>query len=340
MSNSKFKRIKIINFQVNLFLIIIITLSTFNFINLSFTNNNSNNRQEDPTINLNDKFANINRKNKASFVTQSLDIDKNITANALYSEDIEVVNSVKIEDMSSSKSTIASIVLSEKVITDTIRSFDGELQILGNIILVNEVEAETLNLNTNGNSNGPSFSISGVKQWLITHHDDFEDESNLSSWSDKRTSSCNTKLKTQNSDNEINKKVKDSNLFLGGHCNFSHNEVSKTFKLLANHSKIRITAKYHFIDDWNGEYGYMKLNGNVIWTKKSTHNRSNKDKITEKIHNISSCGNYDHLDNLSESIDITVSNSDNEVTLSFGSTIKKDPCEQSFGVDDIIVYVK
>lgn len=329
-----------INVQLNIF-IIIITLTTLDMVNLS----NSNNKQEESIIDLNDKFVNINRKNKASFITQSLDVDKNITAKALFSENIEVVNSVKVEEMSTSKSTIASAVLSEKIITDTIRSFDGELQILGNIILVNEIEAETLNLSSNNNSNSLSFSISGVKQWLLTHHEDFEDEKSIKTWSDQRTSSCNTKYESNN--NEINKKVKQNNLFLGGHCNFSHNEVSKLFKIPSKHSKIRIVAKFHFIDDWNGEYGYMKLNGKVIWTKNSAHNANNKyknileDKITgHDFLNKSSCGNDVHYDNLSESIDIIVSNSDEEINLSFGSTIKNDPCQQSFGVDDIIVYVK
>jgi hypothetical protein len=320
-----------INYQINFFLLIILALSNLNSVVLTdLKNSNSGKQITDNSINLEEKFQTINRRNKASYVVQSLNVDKNITADALFSDDIEVIKSIKIADFSSSNSTIASSILSEKVITDTIRSFDGELEILGNIILVNEIEAESLNLDSLA-TDGLSFSISGVKQWLITHHENFDNKSSLEKWSDQRISSCNSKDKNQN---EIEKKVHERNIFLGGHCNFSHHEVAKTFKSLPKHTKVRITAKYYFIDDWNGEYGYMKINGKVVWTKKFTHN---KKSISSSI---SICGNSDYLDNLSEIIDITLSHNEDQILLTFGSTIKKDPCIQSFGVDDIIVYVK
>ena len=47
----------------------------------------------------------------------------------------------------------------------------------------------------------------------MVNHDDFEGKKSLKGWSDIRTSSCK----------------KNGNVFLGGHCQFSHTEVSKKF---------------------------------------------------------------------------------------------------------------
>lgn len=50
------------------------------------------------------------------------------------------------------------------------------------------------------------------------------------------------------------------NFFLGGHCSLSTEEVSKTFKALPPHNNIRIQATFHMFDNWQGEFGYMKVN--------------------------------------------------------------------------------
>ena len=36
-------------------------------------------------------------------------------------------------------------------------------------------------------------------------------------------------------------------------------EVTKKFKDLPAHTEVRITAHYHAFDNWQGEYGYMKV---------------------------------------------------------------------------------
>ncbi len=58
------------------------------------------------------------------------------------------------------------------------------------------------------------------------------------------------------------------NAFLGGHCNLSYNEVSKTFKNLPEHSKLKINAAYHMLDSWDGETGYMKVDDQIVWSRK------------------------------------------------------------------------
>ncbi len=47
---------------------------------------------------------------------------------------------------------------------------------------------------------------------------------------------------------------------LGGFEKFGGGEISKLFKVLPNHTKIKIKAIFHFIDFWSGETAYLKVN--------------------------------------------------------------------------------
>ena len=51
----------------------------------------------------------------------------------------------------------------------------------------------------------------------------------------------------------------NENYFLGGHCNLAADEISKMFINLPTHEKIRIQATFHMFDNWQGEYGFMKI---------------------------------------------------------------------------------
>ena len=51
----------------------------------------------------------------------------------------------------------------------------------------------------------------------------------------------------------------NENYFLGGHCNLAADEISKMFLNLPAHEKIRVQATFHMFDNWQGEYGFMKI---------------------------------------------------------------------------------
>ena len=75
-------------------------------------------------------------------------------------------------------------------------------------------------------------------------------------WSKEKLSTCGT----------------NDNMFLGGHCNFAGEEVSKNYSNLPQHTmvikliiKVRVTANFHFFDKWEGEEGYLKFNNEIIW---------------------------------------------------------------------------
>jgi len=149
----------------------------------------------------------------------------------------------------------------------------------------------------------------------LAHHDDFDSSHSLEGWSDQRTSKC------QGNDNS----------FLGGHCKFSFQEVKKTYKNLGEHKHIRLSALFHMFDSWDGEMAYAKIDGNIVWTKTGKSSARS---------GINICGGDSNDPAFALPIDTVISHSASTVTVTFGSTLKNDPCDSSFGIDDVMIYIK
>jgi len=194
------------------------------------------------------------------------------------------------------------------VIANEIRSSTGVITINGDVIINNDIFSDS-------NVNAKSFLVQGVKQWSLTRHDDFDSAKSLEGWSDPRQSKCGDHW----------------NSFLGGHCKFSHQLVSKTYNDLPAHNSIRLTALFHMFDSWDGETAFAKIDGNVVWS------RTGKSSINSGI-NV--CGGEGNDPAFALPIDSPFPHRNSSVTITFGSTLKNDPCDASFGIDDVMIYVK
>jgi len=175
------------------------------------------------------------------------------------------------------------------------------------------VEAQALNA-VNG------ISVRGVKQWQLVYSDDFSAMG--TGWSREEVSQC-------------------GGLFmLGGFCKFSTGEVNKTFNTLPPHKQLKVVAKYHFIDRWIGETGYMKLNIGMngcavpVWSEQHTQEAGQN--------GISLCGNTEVAEGkFSVPVDVTVPHHEDSVSVTFGATIgTADPCDESWGVSAVEIYVR
>ena len=97
-------------------------------------------------------------------------------------------------------------------------------------------------------------------------------------------------------------------------------------------------------DKWEGEMAFVKINNNVVWTKNGESNDS-----SPKAMDI--CGNkypdpkfamlllFSTL-NIFSPIDITIPHTEETVQVTFGTTLNKHPCLASFGIDDVMIFVK
>jgi hypothetical protein len=91
------------------------------------------------------------------------------------------------------------------------------------------------------------------------------------------------------------------------------------------------------LDAWEGETAYMKVDGDIVWSRKG-ESSVNGINLCGGEHNDAAFNMY-CLSNIS-AIDVTIPHKNSSFKLTFGATLTKDPCNQSFGVDDIMIYAK
>ena len=139
--------------------------------------------------------------------------------------------------------------------------------------------------------------------WRIHSHEDFEQTSD--GWKAATRSSCNQK-----------------DYFLQG---FEGEELTKAYKLPL-HTGIRISASVHFLDLWKGETVFLEVNGQIVWAE------SARSGIFDM------CAGKDPDAGYAVPVDIEYKGSASTVKVTFGSTLQNS--QASFGVDDVIIYLK
>eukprot|EP00747_Dinoflagellata_sp_TGD_P162350 gnl/TRDRNA2_/TRDRNA2_179840_c0_seq1.p1 gnl/TRDRNA2_/TRDRNA2_179840_c0~~gnl/TRDRNA2_/TRDRNA2_179840_c0_seq1.p1 ORF type:complete len:283 (+),score=47.51 gnl/TRDRNA2_/TRDRNA2_179840_c0_seq1:117-965(+) len=162
------------------------------------------------------------------------------------------------------------------------------------------------------------LAVRGVRQWALIHSENFA--TTAAGWSRPQVSKC------------------AGVQMLGGFCNFGQGETNKTFVGLPLHTQLRIMARFHFIDNWIGESGFMKLNIGqdsfpvTVW--------SEMHKQEEAKNGISLCGQSTISEGkFAVSIDVTVPHTQDSIAISFGSTTdNSDPCDASWGVSGLEIY--
>lgn len=159
-----------------------------------------------------------------------------------------------------------------------------------------------------------------LAQWSLIYHDMFHE--NNCGWDTNFTSTCGSTHK-----------------ILGGHCKMANNEVQKNYAKLPSHKQVRVVARYYFIDDWDDYTGYAKIDGKTIWTEEYTWCRQMFTFLCVKGKSV--CGKEDYPDKIGRLIDVAMPHDSDDVTVTFGSTMSSvDPCEASYGLQGVSVYVR
>jgi len=164
------------------------------------------------------------------------------------------------------------------------------------------------------------LSIAGVKQWALWHFDGFDSEED-GNWSSNERSSCN---------------VAGDN-FLGGHCRFAATNTSKRFVALPHHEKVKVRARLHFIDEWEGESLFLQVNGQTVWSQSHSWCPGLfKWKCTK--FGLDSCGR-EMPDRISVKAEAMLEHSGEDLEVSFASSLPpgSDACRASWGVDDVSI---
>ena len=227
---------------------------------------------------------------------------KTLISREITSETMNIKGNIKITSSSNVDNIKVDKLKTENLYVETIDSDNKPLIINGNVVITNNIETEILNTE--------NIIMNGVKQFQLIKSDNFNN--NSSGWNFDKINRCN-----------------NGKFHLGGYCNLADKEISKTYKL-PKHNYVRITANYDMIDNWNGEMGYMKVDDIIAWAKIGKNNRNG----------INFCGDDKFSDNIGEKIDVILNHSHEEISISFGSTLKGDSCEHSYGISNVMIFTK
>jgi len=169
-----------------------------------------------------------------------------------------------------------------------------------------------------GELSASSLSVAGIGQWMLWDLDTFDTEDS-NRWSPNDHSFCGA----------------PHDKFLGGHCRFGATTASRRYAELPMHSRVRIKARVHYLDQWDGESVLMMVNNEPVWAQSHSWCPGFLKWMCSK-YGVDTCGR-DTPDRLSVKVDAVLPHSGPTLDLSFSSNLAHgtDPCYTSWGVDDI-----
>ena len=118
-------------------------------------------------------------------------------------------------------------------------------------------------------------------------------------------------------------------------------EVTKSFELPPDHTRVKVRANFHFLDDWDDQIAYMKLNGKIVWQR--AHTMCGTYSIIPDIRalclakGVNACGS-DGVDAMGVLIQHELEYFSGKLDVTFGATLEKDN-GAAWGVDDLQLFV-
>lgn len=162
------------------------------------------------------------------------------------------------------------------------------------------------------------LTVGHVHQWSLIHIENFQ-APQAEGWSNNTVTDCGGVS------------------MLGGYCQFSAGETRKEYVGIPSHTYLRLIANFHCIDEWHGETGYLAIGTtsimNKVWSTKYDINNANKP--------INICGDSDKGEaQFSNLIDVMIPHDSSSVIVAFGSSLEEQPCEKSWGISGLQLYIR
>jgi len=122
--------------------------------------------------------------------------------------------------------------------------------------------------------------------------------------------------------------------YLGGHCETAGTTVRRRFDNLPDHSHLRLQARYHFIDSWEGETAFLQIDGKMAWMDTA----DSRDAPPGAGINVA--GGPHPERRWGVPVDVVMAHSGATALIEFGSNLDEHACDESFGVDDVQLHVR
>lgn len=121
-------------------------------------------------------------------------------------------------------------------------------------------------------------------------------------------------------------------------CESETSSLRKKINNLGKHNEVKIKLNFHFIDRWEGEQAYLKLDGEVLWSRshKWCHNIFAK-KCLEK--GVDVCGSS-YPDLVGQVVEYTMKHTKEDVVIEIGSDLEVGNCKANWAIDNLMIYVK
>jgi hypothetical protein len=118
---------------------------------------------------------------------------------------------------------------------------------------------------------------------------------------------------------------------LGGYGQFGQGaSTTKTYSGLPAHTNARVDAVFVRLDSWDGEEARMLLEGSIAWAKAGVHSNGAGQM----------CGADNGWKDELISATAQIGHTKGTLAVSFTSTLDQDPGDESWGVDNVAVWVK
>lgn len=192
----------------------------------------------------------------------------------------------------------------------------------GSTVSISPALTQAQTLNVGGTASFASMSSGGKSQFALFDHDSF-DAADSNQWSVNDHSFCGA----------------SRDLFLGGHCRFGATTTTRTYANLPPHSKVKVTARVHYFDQWEGQNVNMVVDSQPVWSQDHHWCPEFLTWMCRK-YGLDSCGR-DEPDRLSVQAQASIAHSSPTLTVSFSSSLPQgtDPCYTSWGIDDVAVHI-
>lgn len=168
-------------------------------------------------------------------------------------------------------------------------------------------------------STGGVFEVGGRQQWTLWQLDTF-DTPDSGVWTPNDRGFCGN----------------PGDHFLGGHCRFGATVAQRQYSLPA-HTRVRIRARIHFIDKWEGESISLSVHGEPVWSTSHSWCPNFLKWMCEK-YGIDTCGRSTP-DRLSVKAEAIFAHTGADLDVAFNSSLPvgTDACYTSWGVDDVSI---
>jgi hypothetical protein len=155
-----------------------------------------------------------------------------------------------------------------------------------------------------------NLMVGGISQWRLVRADVFTDSTVPTAWTFQDKLICRSLSMLTSSKSK---------------------PISFTYTNLPAHTQIRLEVVAHFVDDWQGETGYMKIDNEYVWT------HSNQGPL---VNPINLCGSPLYGENaFSVPIDLAVWNPSPTMKVEFGSNLD-DGVSAYFGISSISLSIR